>query len=416
MAVVTLGFVQGGITLTLSLLALGLGPVSVLNATVACLSFAATLVVSGGVFVTETVREGRRRPLPTEGPTVAAVVPSYGDASALHRSVESLLASEYAAVEVSVVCEPGDEATLATARDLAAGDDRVTVRVNDRNPGSKAAAVNYAVDAVDAPYVGVFDADERVHRRFLSAAVARLTDAADPAEAVQGRTFPRPDGPLESVTYYESVVLGYLTHRLVSYLSGFDMVASNALVIERETYDRLGGYDPAMLTEDFDFAFRCYEAGVTVHSSFAYPSEIEGAHSVGDWWGQRKRWMTGYAQVFHRLLGRLDPLDRPRTAVSTAFCAGALAGNFAILSLVSQVAVLARTGAPWVVAVLLGSVWAVTLATRLLDVRAGVVDSVGFGWLVVPLTLPLYSLAAIKGMVEYPISWEGEWFRVEKEG
>jgi hypothetical protein len=126
--------------------------------------------------------------------------------------------------------------------------------------------------------------------------------------------------------------------------------------------------------------------------------------------------MTGYAQVFHRLLGRLDPLDRPRTAVSTAFCAGALAGNFAVLSLVSQVAVLAQAGLPWVVAALLGSVWVVTLAARLLDVRAGVVDSVGLSWLVVPFVLPLYSLAAIKGMVEYPISWEGEWFRVDKEG
>jgi len=411
-AVVGLGFVQGGISLTLSLLALGLGPVSVLNATVASLSFAATLVASGGVFVTEVLREGRRRPLPTDGPTVAAVVPSYGDATALHRSVESLLAADYRPVEVSVVCEPGDEATVATARELAQRDDRVAVRVNDRNPGSKAAAVNYAVESVDAPLVGVFDADERVHPSFLCAAVARLDDA----EAVQGRTFPRPDGPLETVTYYESVVLGYLTHRLVSYLTGFDMVASNALVMERDTYDDLGGYDPAMLTEDFDFAFRCYEAGVRVHSCFAYPSEIEGAHTLGDWWGQRKRWMTGYAQVFHRLLGRFDPFGRPRTIVSTLFCGGALAGNFAILSIVSQVAVLARAGVPWVVAALLCSVWAVTLATRLLDVRAGVVDRVGVGWLFVPLTLPLYSLAAIKGIVEYPISWEGEWFRVEKEG
>jgi cellulose synthase/poly-beta-1,6-N-acetylglucosamine synthase-like glycosyltransferase len=431
LAVVTVGFVQGRLTVTLPLLALGLGPVSLLNATVACLSFAATLLVSGAVFVAEVLRERRRRPLPTSGPTVAAVVPSYGDAGALHRSVESLLESHYEDVRVLVVCEPGDEETLATARRLAERG-RVSCLVNDRNPGSKAAAVNYAVDAIDdstgavdvlgdssggaeaieAPYVGVFDADERVHPSFVSAAVAGLDDH----EAVQGRTFPRPDGALETVTYYESVVLGYLTPRLVSLLTGFDVVASNALVIRRATYERVGGYDPAMLTEDFDFAFRCYEAGVRVHSSFAYPSEIEGAHTVGDWWGQRKRWMTGYAQVFHRLLGRLDPLARPRTVVSTLFCAGALAGNFAILSLVSQVAVLAQAGVPWVVAALLCSVWTVTLATRLLDVRAGVVDRVGLGWLFVPFVLPLYSLAAIKGIVEYPISWEGEWFRVEKEG
>jgi cellulose synthase/poly-beta-1,6-N-acetylglucosamine synthase-like glycosyltransferase len=171
-----------------------------------------------------------------------------------------------------------------------------------------------------------------------------------------------------------------------------------------------------MLTEDFDFAFRCYEAEVDVHSSFAYPSEIEGAHTLGDWWGQRKRWMTGYAQVFHHALGRLSPLDRPRTVASTLFCAGALLGNFALLSLVPQGLVLVRTGSPVALVVTFAAVWGVTLAVRLLDVRAGVVDRVGVGWLFAPAFLPLYSLAAIKGIVEYPISWQGEWFRVRKEG
>jgi len=411
LVVVTVGFIQGRLTVTLPLLALGLGPVSLLNATVACLGFAATLLVSGGIFVGEVLRERRRRPLPTAGSTVAAVVPSYGDASALHRSVESLLDSDYADVRVFVVCEPGDDETLATASTLAERG-RVTCLVNDRDPGSKAAAVNYAVERVEAPYVGVFDADERVHPSFLSAAVAGL----DEHEAVQGRTFPRPDGPLETVAYYESVVLGYLTPRLIALLTGFDVVASNALVIRRETYDRVGGYDPVMLTEDFDFAFRCYEAEVDVHTSFAYPSEIEGAHTVRDWWGQRKRWMTGYAQVFHHVVGRLSPLDRPRSVVSATFCAGALFGNFALLSLVPQGIVLAQTGAPWALAATFAVIWGVTLAARILDVRVGVVDGVGIGWLFAPAFLPLYSLAAIKGIVEYPLSWQGEWFRVEKEG
>ncbi|WP_135365192.1 glycosyltransferase [Halosimplex halophilum] len=411
LAVVTVGFVQGRITVTLPLLFLGLGSVTVLNAAVACLSFAATLSSSAAVFFAEVLRERRRGPYPSTGPEIAAVVPSYGDAGALHRSVESLLAADYADVAVCVVCEPGDESTLSVARSLA-DRRRVTCLVNDRNPGSKAAAVNYAVDRTDAPYVGVFDADERVHPTFLPAAAAGL----EAYEAVQGRTFPRPDGLLETVTYYESVVLGYLSHRLVALLTDFDMVASNALVLRRDTYERVGGYDPRMLTEDFDFAFRCYEDGVSVQSSFAYPSEIEGAHTLRDWWGQRKRWMTGYAQVFHRRLGRLDPLGRPRSVASLAVCGGAILGNFVVLSLVPQAVVLGATGAGVVLGVTVGALAGVCLGVRLLDRRVGVVDSVGLGWLLVPFVLPLYSLAAIKGIVEYPISWRGEWFRVEKEG
>ncbi|ELZ30243.1 family 2 glycosyl transferase [Halosimplex carlsbadense 2-9-1] len=411
LAVVTVGFVQGRIAVTIPLLFVGIGGVTVLNATVACLSFAATLLSSGAVFVTEVLRERRRGPYPASGPEIAAIVPSYGDAGALHRSVESLLAADYGDLSVYVVCEPGDESTLSVARSLAERR-RVTCLVNDRDPGSKAAAVNCAVDHTDAPYVGVFDADERVHPTFVPAAAAGLADH----EAVQGRTVPRPDGLLEAVTYYESVVLGYLSHRLVALLTDFDMVASNALVVRRSTYERVGGYDPRMLTEDFDFAFRCYEDGVSVQSSFAYPSEIEGAHTLRDWWGQRKRWMTGYAQVFHRRLGRLHPIARPRSVASLVFCGGAILGNFVVLSLVPQAVVLAVGGGPAVLAATLGTLAGICLGVRLLDRRVGVVDSVGLGWLLVPFVLPFYSLAAIKGIVEYPISWRGEWFRVEKEG
>jgi cellulose synthase/poly-beta-1,6-N-acetylglucosamine synthase-like glycosyltransferase len=310
-----------------------------------------------------------------------------------------------------VACERGDETTLSAAQSLAEHR-HVTCLVNDQNPGSKAATINYAVDRIDAPYLGVFDADERVHPTFLAAAAAGLDDH----EVVQGRTLPRPDGVLESVTYYESVVLGYLSHRLISLLTDFDMVTSNALVMRQATYDRIGGYDPRMLTEDFDFAFRCYEYGVSVQSSFAYPSEIEGAHTVRDWWGQRKRWMTGYAQVFHRRLGLFRPLERPQSVAALVFCGGAILGNFVLLSLVPQVTILAATGALVVLTVTLGTLWGISLGARLLDVHVGVVDSIGFTWLLVPLTLPLYSLAAIKGIVEYPLSWQGEWFRVQKEG
>lgn len=126
--------------------------------------------------------------------------------------------------------------------------------------------------------------------------------------------------------------------------------------------------------------------------------------------------MTGYAQVFHRRLGLLRPLERPQSVAALLFCGVAVLGNFVLLSLVPQVTLLAATGAQLVLAVTLVTLWGVSLGARLLDVHLGVVDSAGFTWLLVSLTPPLYSLAAIEGLVEYPLSWQGEWFRVRKEG
>ncbi|MFC4357438.1 glycosyltransferase [Halobium salinum] len=414
--VVVVGFLQGraSVVVPLGLLAgvADAGSLVLLNATVACLVFSTTLLLSAAVFFADVVRGDGGRAHPTTGPSVAAIVPIYGDAAVLDRSVGSLLASRYEDLDVYVVCEPGDEPTVERARELATAHERVHCLVNTDHPGSKAAAVNFAAQVADEDYLGVFDADERVHPEFVAAAVAGLDDA----DLVQGRTLPRPDGLLENVVYYESVVLGYLTHRLLSALTGFRMATSNVLVMRREAFRRVGGYDPSMLTEDFNFAFRCYEEGVRVEERLEYPSEIEAAHTPTDWWGQRKRWMTGYAQVLHRRLEAVDPVGAPRTVVSLLICAGAILGNLFLLSLASQAAALAAAGAVGVLALPVATVWVVCLGVRLIDARAGHVEGVGLGWLLVPVVAPLYSLAAIKGFVEYPLSWSGEWYRVTKQG
>ena len=408
-AVLGLGLLQGRLLVTVPSEVLGVRVVMA-NAAVAVYGFVATVLLSAVVLLVDVVRHREDGPLPERGPSVAAVVPVYGDPAVLHRSVGSLLDAEYEDLTVYVVCEPGDESTLAAAAEFAERDG-VERLVNDATPGSKAAAVDYAVSVTESDLVGVFDADERVHPRFVPAAVAGLRDH----DVFQGRTVPRPAGPLETVSYYESVVLGYLSQRLLVALTRFRTVTSNVVVMRRSAFERTGGYDPAMLTEDFDFAFRCYVVGLDVRESLAYPSEIEAAHTARDWWGQRKRWMTGYAQVFHRRLALVSPRS-PRSVLAVVVSGGAILGNVFLLSLISQLVVLVAVGAFATLLLYAGTLWAVALAVRLLDVHTGNVDDVGLGWLLVPAVIPLYSLAALKGFVEYPISWEGEWYRVSKVG
>jgi hypothetical protein len=54
------------------------------------------------------------------------------------------------------------------------------------------------------------------------------------------------------------------------------------------------------------------------------------------------------------------------------------------------------------------------LALRVYDVSSDRLDRVGLGHLLMPVVLPLYSLAGIKAVVEYAVSWEGEWYSVAK--
>ncbi|WP_255149704.1 glycosyltransferase [Halorarius halobius] len=370
-----------------------------------------TLLTAGsGLLLAAQVSLGGRGDAPT--PTderVTAVVPVYRDSEVLHRSVESLLASTQP-VRVVVACEPDDSASLARARELAR-DRPVEVFVNDVTPGSKAGAVNAAVSVADATYVAVFDADERVHPEFLAAAVDRLEDGA---EAVQGRTVPGATGFVEALSYVESVLLSYAGRRPLYLLTDFRMAASRAVVFERAAFERVGGYDETLLTEDYEFAHRCYREGVEVEELVGYPSRIEAAHSLVDWWGQRKRWMTGYVQTAHHLLGSAIPPRSHRDELSVVVAAGTLLGSLLMVGLAAKLFVLvALGGAPWVL-MPLGSLALAVGAVRLADRANGAVDRLGWRWLLVPALLPVFGIAAIKALFEYLLSWDGDWYRVAK--
>jgi cellulose synthase/poly-beta-1,6-N-acetylglucosamine synthase-like glycosyltransferase len=405
------GFVQGNVALGGTIrfeFAFVVLAVVLLQAVISSLMFTGFIGVSGLAFLRSLRRDADPEPV-YAGDTVTAIVPVYRDANVLDRSVESLLASQYEDLEILIVCEEDDEASLERARDLA-GRAGVSYLVNTRYPGSKAGAINYAVEETDSEHVAVFDADEAVDPAFLPTAVARLDDC----DVVQGRTVPQPDGLVEELAYYESVLLSYVSRRLLYVFTEFRMAASRAVVMRRSALSITGGYDPDMLTEDFDFAYTCYKNHLEVAEQLGHPSKIESAHSLRDWWGQRKRWMTGYVQVLHKLLANARPVLKVRNLTSAAICAGTVIGSFLLLTILSKFVVLFFVGMESYFVPPLLSVIGVTAAVRLHDWRVGSVDRLGWAWLVVPVIVPLYSLTAIKAVIEYAYGWDGDWYSVEK--
>ncbi len=402
------GYITGFVTMSLQINAIPIA-VGFLEAEVSVLSFGAFILVSAAVFLTGLARRSNAD-LAADAGRVTAVVPVYRDANVLERSVESLLESDYEDLEVLVVCEPDDPRTQDRAAQLAK-QEGVDYLVNTRAPGSKAGAINYAVEETDGEYVAVFDADERVDERFVPAAVAKLQSS----DVVQGRTVPEPTGLVESFAYYESVLLNYVALRLLYVVTEFRMAASRAVVLRREALSAVGGYDEGMLTEDFAFAHECYRERLDVMELLAYPSQIDAAHTVRDWWGQRKRWMTGYAQVLHHLLASVRPLTDYRNPLSAVIGAATVLGSLFMLTVLSKFAVLLVVGANLLFVVPLAAIAGVTYLIHWLDHARGTVSRPGWTGLLVPLVLPVYSLAAVKAVFEYLFTWTGEWYRVSKE-
>lgn len=349
--------------------------------------------------------------LTSEGPAVEAIVPVYRDADVLDRSIGALLDAEYAPLTITVVVEPDDEASRARADELAAAHDRLEVLVNEDHPGSKAGALNAAIDAGDAPIVALFDADQRPHERLVPHAVAALEDA----EIARVRSIPDPAGGLlESMVYSEYLFLYFLPQKLVRALLGLRFAGTRSILIQRDVFEAVGGFREGHLAEDLDFTHRCHRAGVGIRELLYYPTLEAPAHTWRDWWGQRLRWMRGQVNVSasHVARGR-DLLDRHRLT-SLATLLGTLVAGV-LLALTIPKLLVTGFRAPLFVGGGLAGIYAIALATRLVDNRTSDLSGVGLGWVLLPLAFTLFGLVIVRVILGYSLGLEGEWYSVAKD-
>ncbi|QSG15362.1 glycosyltransferase [Halapricum desulfuricans] len=342
------------------------------------------------------------------GRSVEALVPVYDEPDVLHRSVERLLASSYENLTVTVVCEPGDRPSIERAAELTADHDCARYIVNGR-PGSKAGALNYAIERSDADVVALFDADQEPHPDLIAHGMAALKDH----EVARVRSLPRSDGLLESIVYYEYLLLFFLPQKLVRTLLGLGFVGTRSVLIERSVFETVGLFDEDALTEDMDFTHRCHQASLSIRELSYYPCFEESAHTLRDWWGQRVRWMTGHVSVCH------GHLRRWRNALDTEFAGSmlTLVGTFTAgvgLTMTIPMLVVAAAANPALITAEVGGMYAVMLATRVVDNRVADLDGLDLGWLLMPIVLTAFGFVIVRAVVGYAVGEGVRWYQVDK--
>ena len=345
----------------------------------------------------------------TSGPAVQAIVPAYDDADVVAESVTSLLENDYDPLGISVVVEPDDDRTRERAAELAERYAPVECLVSDR-PGSKANAINCAVERSDADYFVVFDADERASPGFVGTAMWELLGDVD---VFQGRRIPRPTGAIETLAYCERVVVqtGYLVGEFV----GFTHCQSSATGFTRGAFEAVGGFAD-VLTEDIYFSHQCHRAGLTVAQNRRCTSSMEAPHSLRDLWGQRKRWRIGHVQVVHMRLREALEGDRDVTdAVAVGRAVGALLAGGVLLVLTAHVLFLALID-PGTVLLPFASILAVILGVWGRDAFDGRVGRPAWTIAFVPLVYLGHGILTVKAAFEYALTWSGEWYQVTKTG
>lgn len=171
---------------------------------------------------------------------VSIVIPAYNAAHLLGETLESVLQTQYEALEVIVVNDGSKDDTLAVARQWAEKDGRL--RVIDQPNQGPAAARNHAISEAHGVYILPVDADDLIEPTFVGDAVAVL--AARPEVMVV-----EPKGDFFGERHGEWRLPEFSRHLLARK----NHIPACAMY-RRKDWLRIGGYCTEMpAREDWDF-------------------------------------------------------------------------------------------------------------------------------------------------------------------
>jgi len=369
--------------------------------------FAGVLLLSGAFLVRDVYRPQHMSQ--AAGTPVTAIVPAYNEAHTLHRSIESLLDAAYDDLSIMIVCEPDDGATQRAAKQYT-DRENVTLRVNG-NPGSKAGAINYAVEQGETDVFLVVDADEVVDPGFLPAAMACIAAGYD---VFQGRRVPEPTGLVEALCYCDRMMV-YGFWAVLQRLR-FPVPLSSSTVFTRDAFTTVDGYND-VLTEDLDFAHLCYRENLAVAQRFNHANTMEAPHTLRDYWGQRKRWQMGGVQVLHRALTGTYPRQWSFRGIRSTLQAvlGVIGQVFLLVVSIQLIAVAATGSYPIAVLPLITSTVTILAVSRR-DRRAGKLPAFHLQTLLAPLAYPVNGLISLSALTTYVFPGTWDWYRVTKTG
>jgi glycosyltransferase XagB len=290
----------------------------------------AVLVAAGGgrsAAADHEIAMAARQLRAEELPVFTVLVPVFRESESLPHLADALRRLDYplGKLDIKIVLEAGDHATIAVARRLGLEGVFELIVVPPSQPQTKPKACNYALRFARGEFLVVYDAEDRPEPDQLRKVVAAFRRAPANTACLQCR-----------LNYY-NVRENWLTRMFtLDYSLWFDEMlpglerlglpiplggTSNHFKID--VLRELHGWDPFNVTEDADLGIRLAQKGYRVGVVDSTTFEEASCH-VHNWIRQRSRWIKGYMQTV------LVHTRRPLDLICTVGPLGALGFTFFI--------------------------------------------------------------------------------------
>ncbi|SEM33783.1 glycosyltransferase family 2 protein [Streptacidiphilus jiangxiensis] len=252
--------------------------------------------------------------------SVSVVIPCYKYGHYLEDCVRSVLDEQPGVdVRVLIIDDASPDDSAEAARKLAAQDDRIEVRVHERNRGHIATYNEGLLEWADGDYCALLSADDRLVPGALTRAAA-LLDAHPEAGFCYGRPIHFQHGrPLPAARTGTGGQVVYPGHWWLErrFREGTGCITSPEVVVRTSLQRRIGGYDPELPhAGDIEMWMR-----LAAHADVGYVSGADQAYyrvhgqnmSTTDFGGQlddlRQR-LVAYESALAKCGDRLPDADR----------------------------------------------------------------------------------------------------------
>jgi cellulose synthase/poly-beta-1,6-N-acetylglucosamine synthase-like glycosyltransferase len=248
------------------------------------------------------VGDEEARDLPDHSlPIYTVLVPAYHEAGVIGHTIAALDQLDYPhdRLDVKLLLEEDDTATIAAAIAAAPGPQVEIVRVPAAQPKTKPKACNYGLALARGDLVTIFDAEDRPEPLQLRRAVAAFS-RLDPSVAC-----------LQAQLSYRNTEQNLITRWFtIEYATWFAMLlpalalrggpvplGGTSMHIKREILEAVGAWDPHNVTEDADLGIRLARMGYGTMVLDSTTDEEANSDFV-NWVKQRSRWYKGYLQTW----------------------------------------------------------------------------------------------------------------------
>jgi glycosyltransferase XagB len=279
--------------------------------TVSVVFYAGLLLLKAWLVQTAWLEARRRRasdPPPrelaladTDLPSYTVLVPLFGEADVVEALLTHLSRLDYPAdrLEVLLLCETDDGATLATLRSLPLPDNFRVVVCAPGQPRTKPRACNIGLAEAQGQHIVIYDAEDRPELDQLRKAAGMFATSPETTTCLQARLdYHNHDHnwltrffTLEYNFWFDLLLPALVRRDLPIPLGGTSNHFRTGVLRD------LGGWDPYNVTEDADLGLHLYVAGYRTQM-LASVTQEEACARLRPWIRQRTRWLKGYLQTW----------------------------------------------------------------------------------------------------------------------